>query len=399
MSSQVSPEHSATTAAPRRHASGPADPLLSAAEGRLEGMLADIQRAVEIETPSSDIEAVGAGAEDLARVVAERLHAEPEVIVRDCVKHLRVRFGPGPAKVVLLNHQDTVWPVGTLARKPFSRADGVLRGPGVFDMLTGAVMSIHAVAMLAELGEPLEGLSMLITSDEEIGSPSSSELITSEAAAARAVLVMEAAAGSALKVARKGIAMYTVVVHGHAAHAGLEPEKGVNAGIALGTLLPRIAALSDEGERTTVTPTVISAGTTTNTVPARAQVAVDARAVTAEEQRRVDREIRELTTDVDGASVEVRGGINRPPMERSATWALFEDAQRVAAELGLEVPAAVEVGGGSDGNFTAGLGIPTLDGLGAVGDGAHAEHEHALIAEIAPRTALLAGLIRDQLRR
>lgn len=374
-----------------------ADRLRPAAQEHLEAMLEDIRRLVEVETPSSDVAAVAAGAAEAAQIVRDRLGREPEMIVVDGVTHLRLRFGNGPAEVVLLNHQDTVWPLGTLETLPFSRDDGVLRGPGVFDMLTGLVMSVHATAILAEQGCDLDGLSILVTSDEEIGSHTSRELIVSESEQARAVYVMEAASGRSLKVARKGIAMYTVIVHGRAAHAGLEPEKGVNAGVALGELLPHISALGDTDQGTTVTPTVISAGTTTNTIPARAQVAIDSRASTAQEQQRVDREIRALSSPVEGARVEVRGGINRPPMERSATQGLFADAQRVAAELGLDPLSAVGVGGGSDGNFTAGLGIPTLDGLGAVGDGAHAEHEHALTAEIAPRTALLAGLIRDQL--
>ncbi len=373
--------------------------LVPAAQEHLEAMLGDIQRLVEVETPSSDPGAVAAGAQHVAQLLRDQLGRDPEVLVIDGVTHLRMRFGSGPASVVLLNHQDTVWPLGTVARLPFSQVDGVLRGPGVFDMLTGLVMSVHAVAILTEQGCDLDGLSILVTSDEEVGSLSSRELIVSEAAEARAVYVMEAAAGRSLKVARKGIAMYTVLVHGRAAHAGLEPEKGINAGVALGELLPHISALGDADRGTTVTPTVISAGTTANTIPSRAQVSVDSRAATIEEQQRVDQEIRSLCSTREGASVEVLGGVNRPPMERRATHGLFAQAQRVAAELGLEPLSAVGVGGGSDGNFTAGRGIPTLDGLGAVGDGAHAEHEHALVGEIAPRTALLAGLIRDQLGR
>lgn len=367
--------------------------LGEAAWARLDTMIADIRRLVETETPSSDHAAVAQGAADIADLIHQRLGVRPETIVIDRVTHLRLRFGTGKARVVLLNHQDTVWPKGTLDRIPFSAENGVLRGPGVFDMLTGTVMSIHAAAVLAEFGHSLDGLSIMITGDEEVGSTTSSDLILDEAVSAEAVFVMEAAADGALKVARKGTSIYKVMVSGRAAHAGLDPEKGVNAGIALGLLFPQIAALADPQLGTTVTPTVFSGGTTQNTVPDYGEVAVDVRASTTQEQQRVDQALRELRSEIPGATVTLAGGINRPPMERRTVQALFHRAVEVADVLGLPRPEAAEVGGGSDGNFTAGAGILTLDGMGAVGDGAHAEHEHAVIAEIAPRTALLAGMI------
>jgi glutamate carboxypeptidase len=270
-------------------------------------------------------------------------------------------------------------------------------------MLTGAVMSVHATAILRDLlGEgALEGLSILITGDEEIGSLTSSELIRAEAAEARAVFVMEASANGALKLERKGTSNYVLKFSGRASHAGLEPEKGINAGMALALTLPLVADLADASAgTTTVVPTVISAGTTSNTVPAEARVDIDVRARTAAELERVDAQIRELAANpqVDGSTTEVLGGINRPPFEPEQSAALFDRATSLAAALGLRTPEGVSVGGASDGNFTAGDGIPTLDGLGAVGDGAHAEHEHAVIDEIAPRTALLAALIADQLK-
>lgn len=371
--------------------------ILDSAVARLPQMLADIQRLVEVETPSEDKAAVARGAAEVAALTAERLGVTPETVKIDGVTHLRLRFGAGTPKVVLVNHQDTVWPHGTLARKPFTHEDGVLRGPGVFDMLTGVVMSLHAAAMLQEKGHSLDGLSILVTGDEEVGSITSRQLIEDEARSARAAFVLEAGAAGALKIARKGTSNYEVVVHGRAAHAGLEPEKGINAGIALGLLLPEIEALGDPEAGTTVTPTVITAGTTTNTVPDRAQVTVDARATTIAEQERVDQQIRQLSSSMAGAEVEVLGSINRPPMERSAAEGLFAEAQELAATLGLPELKGVEVGGASDGNFTAALGVPTLDGMGAVGDGAHAEHEHALVEHIAPRTALLAGLMARKL--
>ena len=376
--------------------------LVQQASERLPDILADIERVISTETPSSDREAVAAGARDFAALLRERLGAEAELLEIEGTTHLRLRFGTGPARVVLLNHQDTVWPHGTLERIPFSTDDGILRGPGSFDMLTGAIMSVHATAILRDhLGEAgLEGLSILVTGDEEIGSLSSSELIRAEAAEASAVFVMEASAGGALKLERKGTSNYVLVFSGRASHAGLEPEKGINAGMALALTLPQVAALADASAGTTVVPTVISAGTTSNTVPAEARVDIDVRARTAAELDCVDEQIRALAENpqVEGSTTTVLGGINRPPFEPEQSAALFARATSLAAELGLPAPEGVSVGGASDGNFTAGDGIPTLDGLGAVGDGAHAEHEHAVIAEIAPRTALLAALIADQLQ-
>lgn len=373
------------------------DHLLPAAEARLPQMVDDIQRLVEVETPSEDQAAVAAGAAETAALVAERLGATPETILVDGATHLRLRFGAEDPRVVLVNHQDTVWPLGTLERKPFSNDGRVLRGPGVFDMLTGVVMSLHAAAILQQQGYDLTGLSILITGDEELGSRSSRQLLLDETAAARAAFVMEGALDTSLKIARKGTSMYTVAAHGRAAHAGLEPEKGINAGIALGLLLPVIEALGDPELGTTVTPTVLAGGTTDNTVPAYARVEVDGRARTAAELERVDREIRTLTSSVEDARIEVTGGINRPPMERSAAEELFHEAQRLAAQLGIGEITGAEVGGASDGNFIAAAGVPTLDGMGATGGGAHAEHEHALVEHIAPRTALLAALIAAKL--
>lgn len=371
--------------------------ILQQSHDRLPQMLADIERVINIETPSSDKEAVKRGAQDFATLMIERLGATPELVEIDGVTHVRLRFGDGARKVILVNHQDTVWPHGTLDRLPFSNKDGVLRGPGVFDMITGAIMSVHATALLQENGTDLDGLTILVTGDEEVGSTTSADFIVNEAKGAAAAFVLEASQHGALKVERKGSSIYTVNVHGKAAHAGLEPEKGINAGLELAHQMQVIAGFADTGAGTTVTPTVFSGGTTTNTVPAFATVNVDVRAKTIEEQERVDALMRGLTPSVEGARIELIGGINRPPMERNMAQGLFDRAVELAEKLGIETPTAVAVGGGSDGNFTAGAGVPTLDGLGAVGDGAHAEHEHALVDQIAPRTALLAALTADQL--
>ena len=371
--------------------------ILQQSHDRLPQMLADIERVINIETPSSDKEAVKRGAEDFAALMHERLGVEPDLVDIDGVTHVRLRFGDGDRKVILVNHQDTVWPHGTLDRLPFSNKDGVLRGPGVFDMITGAVMSVHATALLQDNGTDLDGLTILVTGDEEVGSTTSADFIVNEAKGASAAFVLEASQHGALKVERKGSSIYTVNVHGKAAHAGLEPEKGINAGLELAHQMQVIAGFANPEAGTTVTPTVFSGGTTTNTVPAHAKINVDVRAKTAEEQERVDALMRGLTPSMEGARIELEGGINRPPMERNMAQGLFDRAVELAQKLGIETPTAVAVGGGSDGNFTAGAGVPTLDGLGAVGDGAHAEHEHALVDQIAPRTALLATLIADQL--
>ncbi|MGH8777136.1 MAG: M20/M25/M40 family metallo-hydrolase [Jiangellaceae bacterium] len=375
--------------------------LLDDAHDRLPAMLADIERLVRVESPSADLAAVAAGAEAVAAVLLDRLGARPEVLERDGVTHLRLRLGVesgagAPPRVVLLCHQDTVWPIGTLDRLPFEHADGILRGPGSFDMLTGLVMAIHAIAAVRSVAGDgaVADVCLLVTGDEETGSVTSRSLILDEAVAAAAVLVPEASADSgALKVVRKGVALYQVEARGRAAHAGLEPEAGINAGLELAAQLPVVAGLGDASAGTTVTPTTLSGGTTTNTVPARARVDVDARASSAAELDRVDRAIRALTPVLPGAEVVVTGGLNRPPLERPASEQLYARYAALATTLGLPVPDGVAVGGGSDGNFTGGAGIPTLDGLGAVGGGAHADHEHVVVAEIAPRTALLAGMV------
>jgi glutamate carboxypeptidase len=363
---------------------------------RLPEILDDIAELVTCESPSSDLAAVAASADVVTRVGTRLLGAEPERVILDGRTHLRWRTGTGTGqpKVMLLAHHDTVWPLGSLQTHPFSVSGGVLRGPGCFDMKTGLVMALHAVAAL---GVP-SGLTILVTGDEEIGSPSSRELIETEAEGCRAALVLEAAAdGGAIKTERKGTSLYHVRVGGKAAHAGLEPEKGVNATIELAHQVLAASALADAGRGTTVTPTVATAGTTVNTVPAAGELAVDVRMWDVAEQQRVDGAIRAFMPVIPDAALEVSGGPNRPPLPAAASGALFERACLLATRLGLPQLARAAVGGASDGNFTAGVGTPTLDGLGAVGGGAHADHEHVIIDQVPGRTALLAALIDDLL--
>ncbi|MFB9905672.1 M20 family metallopeptidase [Allokutzneria oryzae] len=350
-------------------------------------MIEDLEALVSVESPSDDLAATAAGARAVASVGERLLGVPPEVIVIDGRTHLRWSFG-GPTKVLLLGHQDTVWPLGTLARKPFAvSADGVATGPGCFDMKAGLVQALHALSTV----DDRDGVTFLVTSDEEIGSPTSRELIEKNAAGAAACLVMEGSAdGGGLKTGRAGTSNYSVEITGLAAHAGLEPHRGVNATIELAHQVLALTGLASGS--TTVTPTVARSGTTTNTVAASAEVAVDVRARTAVEQNRVDAAIRALRPVVPGASLVVNGGINRPPLETTASASLFALAQQISPGL-----ASAEVGGASDGNFTAGLGVPTLDGLGAVGGGAHAEHEHVLVSAMHERSQLLAALITELL--
>ena len=357
----------------------------------LTEVLADIRELVECESPSADLAAVARSAEVLARVGERRLGVAPERIVLDGRTHLRWRLGAGPSPVLLLGHHDTVWPVGTLAARPCTVEGGVLRGPGCFDMKAGVAMMLHAAA-------GLEGVTILVTGDEELGSPSSRALVEEEARAARAALVLEASAeGGALKTERKGVSLYEVRVQGRAAHAGLEPEAGVNATVEPAHQALAVAGLGREDLGTTVTPTLVRSGTTTNTVPAAGSFAVDVRVRTRAEQDRVDAAMQSLRPVVPGARIEVGGGPNRAPLEAAASAELLERARVLAGRTGLPAPTAASVGGASDGNFTAGVGTPTLDGLGAVGGGAHADDEHVLVDELPGRTALLAALVADLL--
>ncbi|MET0133892.1 MAG: M20 family metallopeptidase [Kibdelosporangium sp.] len=362
--------------------------------GMLPGLIADIETLVTCESPSADLAAVARSADIVARLGAQRLGVEPERIVLDGRTHLRWRFGAGPRRVLLLGHHDTVWPIGSLATHPFTVDSSVLRGPGCFDMKAGLVMAMYAVAALADRS----GVTLLVTGDEEIGSPSSRALIEAEAAGCLAALVLEASAdGGALKTERKGVSLYQVRVTGRAAHAGLEPELGVNASVELAHQILVVNTLGDAASGTTVTPTVMSAGTTTNTVAAAGQFAVDVRARDAVEQKRVDVAMHALQPVLDGALLEVVGRPNRPPLALSASTDLFARTSALAAGLGLPPLTGVAVGGGSDGNFTAGIGTPTLDGLGAVGGGAHADNEHVLVGELPARTALVGALLADLL--
>ncbi|MGY1500610.1 M20/M25/M40 family metallo-hydrolase [Streptomyces sp. QTS52] len=363
-------------------------------------MLTDLEELVVCESFSADHTAVARSAQVVGALGARLLGAVPETIVIDGVTHLRWTFGT--PRVLLVGHHDTVWPGGSLETHPWSVADGIARGPGVLDMKAGLVQMFHA---LASLPSP-EGVCVLVTGDEEVGSPTSRGLIEEAARGLAAAFVLEASADEtgALKTARKGTSRYEVVVHGKAAHAGLEPHRGINAAVEAAHQVLAIAGLGDSiagiaGDDSpvlgapTITPTLVSAGSTLNTVPAQARIAVDVRVPTLAAQDRTDELMRGLTARTPGARLTVLGGRKRPPMEPSCSAELFALASRIASDLGQEPLRGVAVGGASDGNYTAAVGCPTLDGLGGVGGGAHADTEHVRIATMVPRTQLLAELV------
>lgn len=352
-------------------------------------MVQDLRTLVECESPSGDVAATTNCAKAVAELGERWLGAAPQVL-RTGERVALLWSWAGPQRRLVLGHLDTVWPMGTLARWPFTHDAERASGPGCFDMKAGIVQAMHAIASL----ENPSGVQLLLTSDEEIGAPDSRPLIEQVARDASAVYVPEPSAAAALKVERKGVSLYAVQVTGRAAHAGLEPELGVNASIELAHQVLAVAGLQDVAAGTTVTPTVLSAGTTTNTVPAAGQIRVDVRARSEAEQDRVDAAIQALAPVLEGASLRIEGGKNRPPLERHRSEALLARAVQAYRELGYGELGAVAVGGASDGNFTAGLGIPTLDGLGAVGDGAHAEGEWVSVPDLARRARLLATLVR-----
>jgi glutamate carboxypeptidase len=361
-------------------------------------MVANIRELVEIESPSNNKAAV----DQLGDLVAVKLAALGGSVrfhqARDFGNHLQVDFaGRVPGKpVLLLGHYDTVYPLGTLASMPCRVEDGKLTGPGVLDMKSGVALILHAIAALQDwYGALPRPVTVLLVSDEEVGSDSSRAITESLAKKAVAVLVLEPSYGldGKVKTARKGVGEYQVKVTGKASHAGLDFQKGVNAIVELARQIEKLSGFTDLKKGLTVNVGIVSGGSRTNVVPAEAVAQVDVRIARMKDAAGIDKKMRGLRPFNRKCKVEVSGGLNRPPMERTTgVAALYEIAVGIAHGLGWSLSEAA-VGGGSDGNFTAGLGIPTLDGLGGVGDGAHAVHEHILISELPRRAALVAGLI------
>ena len=353
-------------------------------------LLDDLRRLVEVESFSADLAGCHRCADVLTEIGGEVLGASPERLETDGRPHLRWRFGE--PRVAILGHFDTVWPAGTLASRPFAVDGDVATGPGIFDMKGGVIQGLHALAGLASR----DGVEVLFTSDEEIASPTSRPIIEDLARRVDAVLVLEPPAGEAVKDSRKGVAQYRVSITGRAAHAGLEPHKGVNALVELAALIPDISALANPGLGTSVVPTRAEAGIAGNVVPPSAWVDIDSRAETIAEQERVDAAMHALRSH-GAAVVEVTGGPDRPPLERERAAELLERAREVAPRAGIRELQAVGVGGASDGNITAAVGARTLDGLGSVGAGAHAPDEHILVSHLPVRTELLRLLLEDLL--
>lgn len=356
--------------------------------GRLTPMLAALEALVRCESPSDDLDACHQVVQ-LASDIATRHLGVPAQI-----KNIEGRpvfwWGAEKPEILLLAHLDTVWPRGSF--NPIWEIKGdVLRGPGTFDMKAGFIQALYAL-------KGIEGsVALVATTDEETGSHASRSLIKELSQQAKAVLVLEASLDGKVKTGRKGTAMYQIKVTGLAAHAGLEPEKGVNATTEIAHAILAMSKLESAEHGTTVVPTLLQSGTTTNTVPDSAILDIDARSFSQAELERVDREIRKLQPANPAAKLEITGGLNRPPLQPSSTKMLYERAEKVAAAIGMKPLGSAEVGGASDGNFAAAAGAQVLDGLGAVGGGAHAATEWVSISALQERSDFLHAFIKDLL--
>ena len=352
--------------------------------------LIDIQRLVECESPTEDLASCNQVV-DLAVEIANKLLKIPATKIDENGRPV-FWWGAKNPKIVLLCHLDTVWPKGSFQPTWKIEAD-IATGPGVFDMKAGFIQALYAVS---QVSGAQESVALVATTDEETGSATSKELIERLAKTAHAVLVFEASLDGKVKTGRKGTAMYQVNVIGKASHAGLEPEKGINATTELAKLVMQISTLENPEFGTTAVPTVMQSGTTTNTVPALAKLDIDVRSFTISELNRIDKSIRALSSDV--AKVEVTGGVNRPPLEISSSLELYEKLEKVAKDLGLSPIGHASVGGASDGNLAAAAGAKVLDGLGAIGMGAHAPSESIKISTIEERIKLTTAFINELLK-
>jgi glutamate carboxypeptidase len=375
--------------------------LLNYYATRRESILESIKALVERETKSREESPLNEIADFVARQLRE-IGGEVQLISQPGFgTNLRADFdfghASGEARILVIGHLDTVWPIGTLDRLPFRVTDeGRAHGPGIFDMKSGIAVAIESLRTIVSRRLPTKRpITILLTCDEEIGSKTSRGLIEDAAGKAAAALVLEPPiTGGVVKTGRKGIGTFTVRALGRAAHAGLDPRNGVNAIVELAHQTLRLAALNDYERGITVSVGLIQGGSALNVIPPEATAKVDVRFWTPEDGERVVRAIRAITPALADARLEVTGGINRPPMPRSEkNVALYNHARELATELGFDLKDEV-VGGGSDGNFTAALGVPTLDGLGVDGAGAHAEHEHILVEDIPRRAALLTRLMQ-----
>src|SRR5229473_2999383 len=373
--------------------------LLQLLQPRLPQMLSLLRAFVVAESPSLE----KSPADRCCAIIAEEWRKHGTRVQRIAKKHrgdhLRITWQPqrsrSAGQLLVLGHYDTVYSKGTLAKMPFRISAGKAYGPGVFDMKAGLVQALFAFGALKNSAARLrKRLVFLCTSDEEIGSESSRKFIESEARRSDAVFVLEPALGpwGLLKTARKGVGEAEIIVHGRASHAGLAPEEGVNAVHELARQLTRIEKWNDPRRGITVNADIIEGGTRTNVIAESARAVLDLRALHSKDMRRIENRLHALRPILRGARLEVRGGFDRAPLERKSSGALFARAKSLAAQMGLPLGECI-AGGGSDGSFTAALGIPTLDGLGAVGEGAHSADEHILINAMPARAALLAALL------
>ena len=352
--------------------------------------LTDLKRLVECESPTEDLVACNQVVDLAVEITNSLLKVKAEKVMEN--GRPVYWWGSKSPKIVLLCHIDTVWPKGSFT--PTWQVNGdVATGPGVFDMKAGFIQALYSLVGIEHLENQI---ALVATTDEETGSATSKDLIARLAKAADAILVFEASLDGKVKTGRKGTAMYQIKVTGLASHAGLEPEKGINATTEIAKLVLQIASLENQKFGTTAVPTVLHSGTTTNTVPAFATLDVDVRSFTKSELERIDNAIRTLKSDV--AKVEVTGGINRPPLEESSTSELYAKFEKVAASLGFPEIGKASVGGASDGNLAAAAGAKVLDGLGAVGHGAHAPTEFINVSYLEPRIKLTNAFIVELLK-
>ena len=349
-------------------------------------MLSALEKLVRLESPTEDLAACRAVIELASQIALDVLGTPAQT--REVNGRPVFWWGAQNPNVIVLAHLDTVWPKGSF-QSLWSIKENVASGPGIFDMKAGFIQGLFAM-------KGIDGsVALVATSDEETGSTTSKEFIKEISAKAKAVLVVEATLNGKVKTGRKGTAMYQVKIHGKASHAGLEPEKGINATVEMGHAILAISGFENKELGTTVVPTMLRSGNTTNTVPDLAVLDIDVRSFSMAELQRVDTAVRNLSAVNPAARYEITGGFNRPPLETTSTMALYERAERVAKALGMPPLGHASVGGASDGNFAAAAGAQVLDGLGAVGDGAHAAHEWVDITTLENRSALLHALIKD----
>ena len=350
-------------------------------------ILDDLKILVECESPTEDLDAC-------RKVIELAAHISKSVLGFDAKVFAEAGrpvfwLGSDEPKIVLLAHLDTVWPIGSFS--PVWKVEGDKAfGPGTFDMKAGFIQALYALK-----GIDLDEVALIATTDEEVGSQTSRDLIQRVSKKAKAVLVLEASIYGKVKTGRKGTAMYRILVNGRAAHAGLEPEKGINATVEIANQIAKIISFENKELGTTVVPTTLLSGTTSNTVPASAILDIDVRSFSKSELERVDKEIKSLKPTISGATIAITGGINRPPLEESSTMKLYEKLEESAKKLGLPPVGHTAVGGASDGNFAAAAGAEVLDGLGAIGEGAHALNEHISISGMESQIKLLQQFVKD----